>query len=79
MFVILSLVVFAVAPVLLVIAALIRAPEAYENEHGLQIVHKRSRQVKRVALAKRFSRSSYFNFGAYGARTRNLRRDRAAL
>jgi hypothetical protein len=52
MFVILSLVVSAVA---LVIAALIKAPEAYENEHGLQIVHKDSRQVKRVALAKRFS------------------------
>ncbi len=79
MFVILSLVVSAVAPVVIVITALLRAPEAYENEQGLQIVHKRSRQVKRVALAKRFSRSSYLTSGAYGARTRNLRRDRAAL
>jgi hypothetical protein len=58
MFVILSLVVSVVAPVVVVIAALRRAPEAYENEHGLQIV-KRSRQVKRVALAKKLSRSSY--------------------
>jgi hypothetical protein len=79
MFVILSLVLSVVAPVVVLIAALLRAPEAYENEQGLQIVHKRSRQVKRVALAKRFSRSSYLNSGAYGARTRNLRRDRAAL
>jgi hypothetical protein len=55
MFVILGLVVSAVAPVAVVIVALLRAPEAYENEHGLQIVHKRSSQVKRVALAKRFS------------------------
>jgi hypothetical protein len=55
MFVILSLVVSAVAPVAVVIVALLRAPEAYENEHGLQIVHKRSPQIKRVALAKRFS------------------------
>jgi hypothetical protein len=59
MFVILTLVVSVVAPVAVVIAALHRAPEAYENEHGLQIVHKRSRQVKRVALAKKLSRSSY--------------------
>jgi hypothetical protein len=79
MFVILSLVMSAVASIVVIIAALFRAPEAYENEQGLQIVHKRSRQVKRVSLAERFSRSSLFNFGAYGARTRNLRRDRAAL
>ena len=52
MFVTLSLVVSGVAPVVVVIAALLRAPEAYENERGLQI-------VKRVALAKNFSRSSY--------------------
>jgi hypothetical protein len=58
MFVTLSLVVSVVAPLVVVIAALRRAPEAYENEQGLQIV-KRSRQVKRVALAKKFSRSSY--------------------
>jgi hypothetical protein len=58
MFVILTLVVSVVAPVVVVIAALLRAPEAYENEQGLQIV-KRSRQVKRVALAKKFSRSSH--------------------
>ena len=58
MFVTLSLVVSVVAPVVVVIAALRRAPEAYENEQGLQIV-KRSRQVKRVALAKKFSRSSH--------------------
>ena len=57
MFVILTLVVSVVAPVVVVIAALLRAPEAYENEQGLQIV-KRARQVKRVALAKKLSRSS---------------------
>jgi hypothetical protein len=56
MFVTLTLVVSVVAPVVVVIAALLRAPEAYENEQGLQIV-KRSRQVKRVALAKKLSRS----------------------
>jgi len=39
-----------VAPVVVVIAALLRAPEAYENERGLQIIQKRSPQVKRVAL-----------------------------
>jgi hypothetical protein len=48
MFVTLSLVVSVVAPVGVVIAALFRAPEAYENERGLQI-------VKRVALAKKAS------------------------
>jgi hypothetical protein len=52
MFVTLTLVVSVVAPVVVLIAALLRAPEAYENEQGLQI-------VKRVALAKKFSRSSY--------------------
>jgi hypothetical protein len=52
MFVTLSLVVSVVAPGVVIIAALLRAPEAYENERGLQI-------VKRVALAKKFSRSSY--------------------
>jgi hypothetical protein len=52
MFVTLSLFVSMVAPVAVVIAALLRAPEAYENERGLQM-------VKRVALAKKFSRSSY--------------------
>jgi len=45
-----------VAPVVVVIAALLRAPEAYENERGLQIIQKRSPQVKRVALAKKLSR-----------------------
>jgi hypothetical protein len=59
MFVTLSLVVSVVAPVVVVIAALLRAPEAYENERGLQIIQKRSPQVKRGALAKKFSRSSY--------------------
>ena len=57
MFVTLSLVVSVVAPVVVVIAALRRAPEAYENERGLQIIQKRSPQVKRVALAKKLSRS----------------------
>jgi len=57
MFVAFSLVVSVVASAVVVIAALDRAPEAYENEQGLQIV-KRSRQVKRVALAKKLSRSS---------------------
>jgi hypothetical protein len=52
MFVTLSLIVSVVALVVVVIAALLRAPEAYENQRGLQI-------VKRVALAKKFSRSSY--------------------
>ena len=59
MFVTVSLVVSVVAPVVVVIAALRRAPEAYENEQGLQITQKRSPRVKRVALAKKFSRSSY--------------------
>ncbi len=54
MFVALSLVVSGVVPVVAVIAALVRAPEAYENEQGLQI-------VKRVALAKKFSRSFYLS------------------
>ena len=54
MFVTLSL---AVASVVVVIAALRRAPEAYENEQGLQIIKKRSPQVKRVALAKKLFRS----------------------
>jgi hypothetical protein len=54
MFVTLSL---AVASVVVVIAALRRAPEAYENEQGLQIIQKRSPQVKRVVLAKKLSRS----------------------
>ena len=58
MFVTLTLVVSVIAPVIVVIAALLRAPEAYENEQGLQIV-KRSRQVRRVALTKKLSRSSY--------------------
>jgi hypothetical protein len=51
MFVTLSLVVSVVAPVVVVIAALRRAPEAYESERGLQI-------VKRIASAKKLSRSS---------------------
>jgi hypothetical protein len=62
MFVTLSLVVSVVAAVVVITAALRRAPEAYENEQGLQIIQKRSPQVKRVkpvALAKKFSRSSY--------------------
>jgi hypothetical protein len=59
MFVTLTLVVSVVTPVVVVIAALRRAPEAYENERGLQIIPKRSPQVKRVALAKKFIRSSY--------------------
>jgi hypothetical protein len=50
MFVALSLVVSVVAPVVVVIAALLRAPEAYETERGLQIIQKRSPQVKRVAF-----------------------------
>lgn len=57
MFVALSLVVSMFAPLAVIIAALRRAPEAYENEQGLQIVQKRSPQVKRVALAKKLSRS----------------------
>jgi hypothetical protein len=65
MFVTLTLVVSVVAPVVVVIAALRRAPEAYENEQGLQIV-KRSRQVKLVALAKKLSRSSYLTPAAVG-------------
>jgi hypothetical protein len=52
MFVTLSLAASVLAPLGVVIAALHRAPEAYENERGLQI-------VKRVALAKKFSRSSF--------------------
>jgi len=57
MFVTLSLVVSVVAPIVVVIAALRRAPEAYENELGLQIIQKRSPQVKCVALAEKLSRS----------------------
>jgi len=57
MFVTLSLVVSVVAQVVVVIAAFRRAPEAYENEQGLQIIHKRPPQVKRVALGKQLSRS----------------------
>ena len=59
MFVTISLVVSVVAPVVVVIAAFLRAPEAYENERGLQTIQKRSPQVKRVALARKLSRSSY--------------------
>ena len=55
MFVVLSLIVLAVAPVVVVIAALLRAPEAYENERGLQIIQKRSPQVERVAPAKKLT------------------------
>ena len=58
MFVTLSLVVSVVAPLAVVIAALRRAPEAYENERGLPSIQKRSPQVKRLALAKKLSRSS---------------------
>jgi hypothetical protein len=59
MFVTLTLVVSVVTPVIVVIAAILRAPEAYENERGLEIIQKRSPQVKRVALVKKFTRSSY--------------------
>jgi hypothetical protein len=47
MFVTLTLVVSVVTPVVVVIAALRRAPEAYENERGLQIIPKRSPQVQK--------------------------------
>jgi hypothetical protein len=59
MFVTLGLVTSVVAPVFAVIAALLRAPEAYENEQGLQIIQKRSLQVKHVASTKKVSRSFY--------------------
>jgi hypothetical protein len=62
MFVTLSLVVSVVAPVTVLIAALRRAPEAYETQQGLQIIQKRPPQIKRVALAKKL-----FNSGACGA------------
>jgi hypothetical protein len=42
MFVILSLVMSAVASIVVIIAALLRAPEAYENERDLVIIPKRS-------------------------------------
>jgi hypothetical protein len=48
MFVTVSLLVSVVTPVIVVMAALLTAPEAYENERGLQI-------VERAALAKKFS------------------------
>jgi hypothetical protein len=57
MFVTFSLVVLVVAPVVVVIVGLRRAPKAYENEQGLRIIQKRSPQVKRVALNKKLSRS----------------------
>jgi heme exporter protein D len=57
MFVTLSLIVSLAAPVVVVLAPLRRAPEAYENEQGLQIIQKRSAQVKRVALGKKLCRS----------------------
>ena len=57
MFVTLSLLVSVVAALVVVVAALFRAPEAYENERGLQIIQKqkRSPQVERVALAKKLT------------------------
>jgi hypothetical protein len=59
MFIALSLVMSVVASLAVVIAALLRAPEAYETERGLQIIQKRSSQIKRVTLARQFSPSSY--------------------
>ena len=79
MLVALSLVVSGVAPVVAVIAALLRAPEAYENERGLQIIQKRSPQVKASRISQEVLPIFLLKSGAYGARTRNLRRDRAAL
>jgi len=55
MFVTLSIVVSVIAALVVVVAALLRAPEAYENERGLQIIQKRSPQVERVALAKKLT------------------------
>jgi len=62
MFVTLSLVVLVVAPIVVVIAALLRAPEFYENERGLQIVQKCSTpQVGRVALAKKLKQGLHLD------------------
>jgi hypothetical protein len=61
MIVTLSLVVSVVAPVVVVIAALRRAPEAYENERGLQIIQKRSPQVERVAVAKKLTQGLHLD------------------
>jgi hypothetical protein len=55
MFVILSLLVSVVAALVVVVAALLRAPEGYENERGLQIIQKRSPQLERVSLAKKLT------------------------
>jgi hypothetical protein len=61
MFVILTLIVSVVAPVVVVIAALLRAPEIYENERGLQTIKKRSPQVERVALAKKLTQELHLD------------------
>jgi hypothetical protein len=61
MFVILSLVVSVVAPVVVVIAAFLRAPEAYENERGLQTIQKRSPQVEGVPLAKKLTQGLHLD------------------
>jgi heme exporter protein D len=61
MFVTLSLVVSVVAPLVVVIAALLRAPEAYENERGLQIIQKRFPQVEGVALAKKLTQGLHLD------------------
>jgi hypothetical protein len=61
MFVTLSLIVSVVTPVVVVIAALLRAPEAYENERALQIIQKSSPQVERVALAKKLTQGLHLD------------------
>ena len=66
MFVTLTLVVSVVAPVVVIIAALLRAPEAYENEQGLQIV-KRSPKGKVCRTSQEVLPIFPFNSGACGA------------
>jgi hypothetical protein len=61
MFVTLSLLVSGVAALVVVVAGLLRAPEAYENERGLQIIQKRSPQVERVALAKKLTQGLHLD------------------
>jgi hypothetical protein len=77
MLVILGLAVAVIISLGTVIAALHTAPEAYEGEHGLYIVRKTLPSSD--CLDDEAATIFLLKPGAYGARTRNLRRDRAAL
>jgi hypothetical protein len=79
MLVILGLVVAVIVSLAMVIAALLTAPEAYEGERGLYIVRKTLPSTDSPRLDEEVGTIFLLKPGAYGARTRNLRRDRAAL